>query len=409
MNPASLFRDRRVSALLVAEVVSTTGSQMTWLALPWFVLVTTGSASRMGLVLAAEVAGVGLLGIPGGAVAARLGPRRTLVLSNLGAGAAVAAVPMLHALDALSFGLLLALVFAAGALWAPQFSAQRVALAELLDDDEARVSDANALLQAATRATLLLGPVLAGVLISAIGAPAVLVVDAATFAFAVVTIGVFVPRTPPAVAPSGDDPRGLFAGLRYLAHDRLLRAWTVSMAVGDAAWNALFASLPFYAYTRYDADPRVAGLLLACFGVGAVIGNALSFRLRPKFDALSLVAVAVVAQALPLWLLLAAGPAWVVGFALIASGVANGVANPSLHAMLTLRAPQALRQQVLSAVLAADMLASPLGYLGAGVALAHAGVLPLFAAVAGTQTVAMGSRAAITLRERRALAAAAAG
>jgi hypothetical protein len=76
--------------------------------------------------------------------------------------------------------------------------------------------------------------------------------------------------------------------------------------------------------------------------------------------------------------------------------------------MLTLRAPQALRQQVLSAVLAADTLAAPLGYLGAGLALAHVGLLPLFAAVAGIQTVAMGSRAAVTLRERRALAAAAA-
>jgi predicted MFS family arabinose efflux permease len=405
MRTPNLFRDRRLSALLSAEIVSTTGSQMTWLALPWFVLATTGSASRMGLVLAAEVAGVALLGIPGGAVAARLGARGTLLISNAGAGAAVAAVPALHVSGALSFGPLLALVFAAGALWAPQFAAQRVALAELLEDDEALVSDANALLQAATRATLLVGPVLAGVLISAIGAPAVLVVDAATFAFAVIVIGIFVPRMRAAAPPSGDDPRGMLAGLRFLARDRLLRTWTISMSIGDAAWNALFASLPFYAFTRYHGDPRVAGALLACFGVGAVIGNALSFRLRPRFDALTLVAVAVIAQALPLWLLLAAGPAWIVGGALIASGVANGVANPSLHAMLTLRAPQALRQQVLSAVLAADTLAAPLGYLGAGVGLAHAGLLPVFAAVAAIQTVAMGSRAAVTLRERNALAA----
>jgi MFS family permease len=404
MNAANLFRDRRVSALLVAEVVSTTGSQMTWLALPWFVLVTTGSAARMGLVLAAEVAGVALLGIPGGTVAARLGARRTLLLSNLGAGAVVLTVPVLHSLHALSFGLLLALVFTGGALWAPQFAAQRVALAELLDDEEARVSDANALLQAATRATLLLGPVLAGVLISVIGAPAVLVLDAATFAFALVTIALFVPRTAIARASKDDDPRGMFAGLRYLARDRLLRAWTISMAIGDAAWNALFAALPFYAFTRYDGDARVAGLLLACFGVGAVIGNALSFRLRPRFEPLTLISVAVVAQALPLWLLLGAGPAWIVGGALLASGVANGVANPSLHAMMTLRSPQPLRAQVLSAVLAADTAAGPLGYLGAGVILAHAGIVPLFGVVAGVQTLTMGARAAVTLRERRALA-----
>ena len=42
-----LLRDRRLSALLAAEVVSSVGTQMTWLALPWFVLRTTGSAERM--------------------------------------------------------------------------------------------------------------------------------------------------------------------------------------------------------------------------------------------------------------------------------------------------------------------------------------------------------------------------
>jgi hypothetical protein len=36
-----MLRDRRLLALLVAETISTTGTQMTWLALPWFVLVTS--------------------------------------------------------------------------------------------------------------------------------------------------------------------------------------------------------------------------------------------------------------------------------------------------------------------------------------------------------------------------------
>ena len=49
-----LLRNRAILAVLVAETVSMTGSQMTWLAIPWFVLATTGSAARMGVVLAAE-------------------------------------------------------------------------------------------------------------------------------------------------------------------------------------------------------------------------------------------------------------------------------------------------------------------------------------------------------------------
>ena len=68
---ASVLRSRPITALLAAEVLSTTGSQMTWLALPWFVLVTTGSAKQLALVVAAETAGFALFAIPSGSLLAR--------------------------------------------------------------------------------------------------------------------------------------------------------------------------------------------------------------------------------------------------------------------------------------------------------------------------------------------------
>ena len=60
MSRSELLRDRSIVALLAAEVISTTGGQMTWLALPWFVLVTTGSATKTTFVVAAEVIGLAL-------------------------------------------------------------------------------------------------------------------------------------------------------------------------------------------------------------------------------------------------------------------------------------------------------------------------------------------------------------
>jgi predicted MFS family arabinose efflux permease len=402
----SVLRNRAIVALLTAETVSTTGSQMTWLALPWFVLSTTGSATKMGIVLAAEAAGVALAGIPGGALLARLGARRTMLAVNALAAPLILSIPLLHWAGALTFGLLVTLVFVLGTMWGPYFAAQRVVLSEILGEDEARVSDANALLQAATRVTMLLGPILAGVLIGLIGAPSVLVVDAATFAFALVTIALFVPA---AERPAQtEESRGVLAGLRYVARNRLIRAWTITIAVGDAAWNALFATIPFYAFTRYDGNPRVAGLLFACFGVAAVVGNVLSFRIRPRVEARVLIAVGVLAQAAPLWLLTAAGPAWIVALALLLSGLANGVVNPSLHAMLTLVIPPAVRAQALTAVLAVNQLAAPVGFLGAGFILAHYGLDPVFLAVPLVQTVTMGTRALVTLRERRLIPVAAA-
>jgi MFS family permease len=82
----SVLRHRDVLALLVAETVSTTGTQMTNLALPWFALATTGSAARMGIVVATQLAAIAVFSVPAGAVGVRLGARKTLLATNWSLG-----------------------------------------------------------------------------------------------------------------------------------------------------------------------------------------------------------------------------------------------------------------------------------------------------------------------------------
>src|SRR5205823_10616301 len=113
---------------------------------------------------------------------------------------------------------LLAIVLLAGAFFPPYFGAQRVILPELLGEDEALVTRANAFLQAASRITMLLGPATAGVLIGVVGAPAVLIVDAATFVVSLALVGLFVPPRR-AVAVEEEDAGGLLAGIKFLLRD----------------------------------------------------------------------------------------------------------------------------------------------------------------------------------------------
>ena len=214
MSKRDLFRSRSVVALLCAEVVSTTGSQMTWLALPWFVLVTTGSAAKMSFVVGAELIGLAALGLPGGRLLGRLGARRTMMLCDGARAPLMLIIPVLHWTVGLSFGLLLAVAFALGGFAAPYFAAQKVIVPELLGEDEKRVSEATALFQAATRMTLLLGPALAGVLIGVIGATSVLVVDASTYVISLVLVAVFVPQRPP--IPQEKEDRSVKRGIRFI-------------------------------------------------------------------------------------------------------------------------------------------------------------------------------------------------
>jgi MFS family permease len=398
MDTAPL-RSRPIRALLAAEVVSISGAQMTWVALPWFVLTTTGSATRMSLVMAAELIGLALAGFPSGGVIRRLGARRTMVLCDAVRGPVMLLIPVLHWQDALSFAPLVIVAFVLGALSAPHFAASRLILPELLGEDERTMSQASALFQGATRITLLLGPVAAGVLIGVIGAPAVLVVDAATYVVAVVLVVAFVPATKPIVEDEAED-RGVVAGLRWVAREPLIRAWRVCFIVGDAAWQAIFVALPVLVVARYHADPKIVGALFAAFGVGAVLGNVVAYRLVRNVDGLRLIATVALGQALPLWLLVFELPAAGAVGALFASGVANGLINPSLHAIMTLRIPPPLRPSVLTSLMTFHSLAMPIGLLGAGPLLDAYGVGPVFMGTAAIQTAAMSGLALAANRAR---------
>ncbi len=394
-----MLRDRRISALLVAEVISMTGSQMTWLALPWFVLVTSGSATRMTLVVGAELVGLGLLGLPGGKLLGRLGAWRAMVVCDGVRAPLMLVIPVLHWAGLLSLGALLTLAFALGALSAPYFAAQKMIVPELLGEDESLVGKASALFQGATRLTMLLGPVLGGVLISVLSAPAVLVVDAITYAVAATLVGVFVPRRKPLHA-TGDE-LSVRRGVRFLVRERLLRVWTPVFAIGDAAWTAFFVSVPVLVVTRFDADPRVAGWLLASFGAGAVAGNVVAYRLLAgRVRGYSVIAACVLGQALPLWFLTTSLPAGAYAAALAVSGLANGLVNPSIHALMTLRIPPALRPTVMTAMTVVFALVQPIGVFGAGPILDAFGPQPVLVVFAAVQTVAMAAIALTAYRAR---------
>src|SRR5215204_2173374 len=245
-----MLRTRGVIALLSAEAISSLGAQMAFLALPWFVLVPTGSAAKMSLVLAVELLPVALFGIPSGMVIAEGGARKTMVVVDAARAPVMLAIPLLHQAGWLSFPVLLACVFAMGCFLAPYFSAQRLILPELVGDDESTVAQANAIVEGTQRATALLGPSLAGILIAVIGAANVLYVDAVTYFISFLILVTLVPKRPPVEAT--EESGGVLAGIRFLFRDRLLRILTVTALFLNMFGQMLVASLPVLAFDEFD-------------------------------------------------------------------------------------------------------------------------------------------------------------
>ena len=373
-----MTQKRPIAALVSAEIISILGSRMTYLALPWFVLVTTGSASKMSLVLAAEILPMAILGIPSGALVQRLGSRTTMLAADLARAPILVSIPILYSAGLLDFGLLLAIVALLGAFAPPYFAAQRTILPELVGEDETRMSQANSSIESGNALAALVGPALAGVLIPFVGASNVLYVDAATYLVAFLLVLVFVPRRK---AIAGMARSGVLAGLRFLASDTLLGPLALTVTAFGFLGAGMSAGLPYYAYDEFDGHSWIAGLFYAALGAGAVVGSVLAVFAVKKVPPLRLAAFGILAFSIPLWVLPFLPPWPVVFAALFAATLFTPLVNGPTLGVMTSRTPPDLRPKVMAAAISANTLAAPLGFLVAGQVLERWGVVPLFTAV----------------------------
>lgn len=388
-----------VGSLVVAELISTLGSRMTYLALPWFVLVTTGSPAKMSVVLAVQILPMAVLGIPSGTLVQRFGSRTTMLGSDLARAPIIAAVPILYAAGVLSFGLLLVLVAALGAFMPPYSASQRVILPDLVGENVTLMAQANSMIEGGTAAAALIGPALAGILIPFLGAPNVLYVDAATYLVAFALVLVFVPRPKPRdeAAPSG----GMLDGLRYVVRDPFIGALVATIVVFGFFSAALSATLPAHAYLDFGS-PRIAGLFYSALGAGALVGTVLAVALLRRVQPLRLAASAILGVTIPLWLLGMDLPTWVFTLALFSATLFTPLVNGPIIGTLTARMPVEIRPKAMTAVIALNTVAAPLGFLLAGQVIDRVGTSVVFFTVAAGFTAASLVFVAVVSRQLRA-------
>lgn len=371
-----------VYALMGANAVSLVGNQLSSLAIPWFVLVTTGSATKTGLVAFCTILPTVIAALLGGALVDRLGAKRMSVVADLLSGITVAVIPLLYATVGLAFWQLLVLVFLGALLDAPGDTARSALFPDLATAAGLRLERANASYQAVQRFSQLLGPPLAGILIAWIGTTNVLWLDAATFAVSAVAVAAVIPNL--TVARDGasryrDEVR---EGWDFLRHDRLLRALVATVALTnllDAALSAVV--MPVYVERRFG-DARDLGYIRAGFGAAAFASSLLFGAIGHRLPRRGAYVGAFILAAVPLWALVPLPPLAVAIASRIVTGIGAGPLNPILSTIFQERVPPELRGRVFGATTAAVLVAAPGGVLLAGYALEAFGLRTVLAVIA---------------------------
>ncbi len=310
------------------------GDRMVAVALSFAVLGIGGSASDVGLVLAARSLPLVASLLVGGVVADRVSRRAVMVttdLVRLGSQGLAAVLLIAGSADVWSLALLSGVSGAATGFFNPAATGLLPAIVAPED-----LQPANGLRATAMSAGEILGPALAGIVVATAGAGWALAIDAATFAAsAAFLVRLTIPRLERRAATS------FVADLREGWGEFISRTWVwtfvAASAFGNLMWCSWSALGPIVAH-RDLGGAAAWGTVLAGMGVGALVGGLLAVRARPRRP-LMRASLTLVLIASPLALLAAGAPLALLVVGAFLAGIAMMVGNSLWESTLQRHAP----------------------------------------------------------------------
>ncbi|USQ80832.1 amino acid adenylation domain-containing protein [Ornithinimicrobium faecis] len=259
--------------LLVAitQLLSMIGTGLTSFALGVWVLQETGSVSRFAMISVLAIAPAIVLSPVAGAVADRFDRRRVMILSDTAAGVATAALVWLLAMGQLELWFIYLFAGVGSVANAFQRPAYLAAVTQLVP--KRYLGQANGLVTLGASAGDLIAALLGGILIGFFGLVPVVAIDATTFVLAFVVL--LCVRFPDRLWIRREETfrAEIAGGWRYIVRRRPL----VVMVVFFVVFNFLFA-VPVVLATPLvleGSSPQVLGAVLACGGIGALLGTLL--------------------------------------------------------------------------------------------------------------------------------------
>ena len=279
----SLFR-----SMWIAAIISYIGTWMQAVGAGWMMTVIDGSPLMVGLVQAAVALPVFLVILPAGALADMVDRRRFLLITQGWMVMASGLLGVLTLLHVVTPWVLLGFTFLLGLGAVMNDPAWQAITPELVPKEEHAA--AVALNSAGFNVARAIGPALGGMVIAAAGSGSAFLLNALSF-FGVILVLYRWKRPTPERIETGALWEAVRGGIRYVRQSSVVRSVLIRTGAFSVGAIALLALLPILA-RPFGATGY--GLLLGCFGGGALAGATLLPRLRRQLSVDGLVAGAIV-------------------------------------------------------------------------------------------------------------------
>jgi MFS family permease len=382
---ASVRNTLPLYSLFTANAISLVGNVFTMIAIPWFVLQTTGSATQTGITGFFTILPVVLAGFFGGTLIDRLGYKPTSIAADLASGVTTLLVPTLYFTVGLEFWQLMVLVFLGALLDAPGSTARSALLPELAEQAGMPIERVTSLTHVIERSARMVGAPLAGFLIGIIGTANVLWLDAASFFISAGIVWLLIPRIK---AHSEEHPKSckffdeLKEGLRFIRADQLILAIVVMVMLLNFL-DAIFGGVlqPVYVNELFG-NALPLGLLIAANGAGAVVGGLIFAAYGHRLPRHTIFVAAFVLAGFRFWVYALYPSLTILIVATFISSLGAGPLNPIIGAVEFERIPPHMRGRVFGAITAGAWVAMPLGMLLGGVLTENLGTFTMMIGLA---------------------------
>ena len=371
----SPLRDLRAFRLLfLSGGISSLGSMMTYVAIPFQMATITDSYLAVGLIGLAELVPLIVFGLFGGSLSDRLDRRRVVLAAEVAAmlTSGVLLVNALAPSPSIAVLYLVAVLFAAiDGLQRPSLDA---ILPRVVPHD--RLSGAAALKSASRDASALVGPAIAGLLLAAVGPALVYGIDVATFAVSLILL-LRLPAILPSVDESGESViTHIGDGLRYARGRRdILGTYAVDLAAMTFAFP--YALFPFVAI-EYGA-PWALGLLYSAAAVGSLAFVLTSGWAVRIYHHGRMIVFAAASWGTAIGLVALTHSIWVVLALLVVAGYFDMLSGHFRQLMWNQTIPDAVRGRMAGLELISYAVGPTLGQARAGFAAQRLGLAGAFA------------------------------
>nr|WP_223166923.1 MFS transporter [Nonomuraea sp. SYSU D8015] len=288
---------------LSSHLANELGANISRVALPLVaVMVLNASPAEVGLLAALQTAAYLVIGLPAGVWVDRLRRRHVMMASDLVRFVLLGSIPVAAELGVLSIEMMFAVALLAGTAQVFNDVADQTYLPRLVSSRQ--LSDGNAKIEVVRSGSFLAGPGLGGVLVQLLGASRTLFATSLSALASVLFVkSIKTPDKPPKDADRPPLVRGMTEGLAYLWHDRLLRMFVTSSAIGNLCVSAVVGLSVLFLAEEVKLEPGLIGLLLMSGGIGGLIGGLTGGWLSRRYGMARMTWIAVTAGA-PFCLLL---------------------------------------------------------------------------------------------------------